>query len=276
MERLQNELFSIGLSNKEARIYLACLELGPTNIQNIANKTNIKRSTVYETLENLKEKSLMHVTTKGKRKQYLASEPENLLQTIKEKERALKEILPQLKSINNIGFAKPKITFYEGKEGLRDIYMEALKSSTNNADWISPMKSVLETVGIEWMEHYVELKVKKNYWIRSIHVSDLLIDSYKYQDPATFEKTLRDVRFSPKNMQIPNAIGIYDNKVAVLSSRKEGFGFIIESEDYAQSMRELYSLLWDKSKTWNQLHVEEKNLPSKQAPQKATEEDIYY
>jgi len=276
MERLQNELFSIGLSNKEAKIYLACLELGPTNIQNIANKTNIKRSTVYEILENLKEKSLMHVTTKGKRKQYLASEPENLLQTIKEKERALKEILPQLKSINNIGFAKPKITFYEGKEGLRDIYMEALKSSTNNADWISPMKSVLETVGTEWMEHYVELKVKKNYWIRSIHVSDLLIDSYRYQDPTTFKKTLRDVRFSPKNMQIPNAIGIYDNKVAVLSSRKEGFGFIIESEDYAQSMRELYSLLWDKSKTWNQLRVEEKNLPPNQAPQKATEEDIYY
>ncbi|EKE18885.1 MAG: transcriptional regulator, TrmB [uncultured bacterium] len=275
MERLKNELQNIGLNDKEARIYLACLELGPTNIQNIAEKANIKRSTVYEILESLKEKSLMHVTTKGKRKQYLASEPENLLATIKEKEKALKEILPQLKSINNVGFAKPKITFYEGKEGLRDIYMEALKSSTNTADWISPMKSVLETVGTDWMEHYVELKVKKNYWIRSIHVADLVIDSYKYQDPTTFKKTLRDVRFSPKGINIPNALGIYDNKVAILSSRKEGFGFIIESEDYAQSMKELYSLLWDKSKTVEQLNSEDKNLQNK-SPQTATEEDIYF
>lgn len=275
MERLKNDLQNIGLNDKEARIYLACLELGPTNIQNIAEKANIKRSTVYEILESLKEKGLMHVTTKGKRKLYLASEPENLLETIKEREKLLKEILPQLKSINNVGFAKPKITFYEGREGLRDIYMEALKSSTNNADWISPMKSVLETVGTEWMEHYVELKVKKNYWIRSIHVSDLVIDSYKYQDPTTFKKTLRDVRFSPEGVNIPNAIGIYDNKVAVLSSRKEGFGFIIESEDYAQSMKELYKLLWDKSKTFDQLNREDDNLKN-QKPQKATEEDLYY
>lgn len=275
MERLKNDLQNIGLNDKEARIYLACLELGPTNIQNIAEKADIKRSTVYEILESLKEKGLMHVTTKGKRKLYLASEPENLLETIKEREKLLKEILPQLKSINNVGFAKPKITFYEGREGLRDIYMEALKSSTNNADWISPMKSVLETVGTEWMEHYVELKVKKNYWIRSIHVSDLVIDSYKYQDPTTFKKTLRDVKFSPKGINIPNAIGIYDNKVAILSSRKEGFGFIIESEDYAQSMKELYKLLWDKSKTVEQLNDSDKNLEN-QKVQPATEEDIYY
>ena len=299
MERLKNELQNIGLNDKEARIYLACLELGPTNIQNIAEKANIKRSTVYEILESLKEKSLMHVTTKGKRKQYLASEPENLLATIKEKEKAARErviadfgktqvlrgpygpyitngkILPQLQSIHNVRGAKPKIRFYEGKEGLRDIYMEALKSSTNTADWISPMKSVLETVGTDWMEHYVELKVKKNYWIRSIHVADLVIDSYKYQDPTTFKKTLRDVRFSPKGINIPNALGIYDNKVAILSSRKEGFGFIIESEDYAQSMKELYSLLWDKSKTVEQLNDSDKNLEN-QKVQKATEEDIYY
>lgn len=275
MERLKNELENIGLGDKEARVYLACLELGPANIQGIVDKSGIKRSTLYEILESLKEKGLMSVTTKGKRKQYVAAEPENLLRTIKEREKLLKEILPELKSINNVGFVKPKITFYEGKEGLRDIYMEALRSSTNNADWISPMKSVLETVGVDWMEKYVELKVKKNYWIRSIHVSDLLIDSYRYQDPTTFKKTLRDVRFSPKGINIPNAIGIYDNKVAILSSRKEGFGFIIESEDYAQSMRELYKLLWDKSKTWDQLHEEDENL-QKQKPKKATEEDIYY
>lgn len=276
MERLKNELENIGLNDKEARIYLACLELGPTNIQNIADKSAIKRSTVYENLENLQTKGLMLVTTKGKRKIYLATEPENLLKTIKEKELLLKEILPELKSINNVGFTKPKITFFEGKEGLREIYMEALKSSTNTADWISPMKSVLETVGTDWMEHYVELKVKKNYWIRSIHVSDLLIDSYKYEDPATFQKTLRDVRFSPKGINIPNAIGIYDNKVAILSSRKEGFGFIIESEDYAQSMRELYKLLWDKSQTREQKNKETTEFPTGQTPQKATEEDLYY
>jgi HTH-type transcriptional regulator, sugar sensing transcriptional regulator len=256
MDRLNKDLEKIGLSEKEALVYLSALELGPTNIQNLTNKSGIKRSTVYEMIKKLESLSLMTQTTKGKRRLIVAAPPENLIRTLKEREKLLKEILPELKSINNTGFVKPKITFYDGREGLREIYMEALKSSTNNADWISPMKSILETVGVEWMEKYVELKVKLNYWIRSIHVSDLIIDDYRYQDPSTFKKTLRDVRFSPKGINIPNAIGIYDNKVAILSSRKEGFGFIIESEDFAQSMHELYSLLWNRSKTWEELDIE--------------------
>ncbi|HBP01199.1 MAG TPA: hypothetical protein DD454_03245 [Candidatus Moranbacteria bacterium] len=279
MERLKNELENIGLTDKEAKIYLASLELGPTNIQKIVGKSGIKRSTVYENLENLKEKGLVQITTKGKRRLYLAAEPENLLRTIKEKEKALKEILPLLRSINNVGFTKPKITYYEGREGIREIYMEALKSSTKSADWISPMANLLEASGEEWMAKYVELKVKLDYRIRSVHISDNINEQYKYQDPSTFKKTLRDVRFSPEGANIPSTIGIYDNKVAVISSRKEGFGFIIESEEYARSMRELYGLLWSASKTPEQLSGKKSSRPEcppGQNPQKATEEDIYF
>ena len=279
MERLKNELENIGLTDKEAKIYLASLELGPTNIQKIVGKSGIKRSTVYENLENLKEKGLVQITTKGKRRLYLAAEPENLLRTIKEKEKALKEILPLLRSINNVGFTKPKITYYEGREGIREIYMEALKSSTKSADWISPMANLLEASGEEWMAKYVELKVKLDYRIRSVHISDNINEQYKYQDPSTFKKTLRDVRFSPEGANIPSTIGIYDNKVAVISSRKEGFGFIIESEEYARSMRELYGLLWSASKTPEQLSGKKSSrpeFPPGQNPQKATEEDIYF
>lgn len=275
MERLKNELENIGLTDKEARVYLACLELGPTNIQNIVNKGSLKRSTVYEILESLKAKGLMQITTKGKRKQYLAAEPENLLRTIKEKEQTLKEIMPMLKSLNNVGFTKPKITYYEGIEGVREIYLEALKSSTHDADWISPMANVLETSGEDWMAKYVELKKKSNYWIRSIHISSNIKEDYKYQDPKTFKETLRNVRYSPDKIKIPSTIGIWDNKVAVISSKKEGFGFIIESQDYADSMHELYELFWAVSKTWEQLYEEDENLKN-QKPQKATEEDIYY
>jgi len=41
--------------------------------------------------------------------------------------------------------------------------------------------------------------------------------------------------------------------VAILSSQKEGFGFIIESADLVQTMKIFYELLWNASKTWNEL-----------------------
>ncbi len=77
--------------------------------------------------------------------------------------------------------------------------------------------------------------------------------NYKYLDPLTYEKTLRDVRFTPKEINFSNTIAIYDNKVAVISTRKEGFGFVVESADYAQSMMVFYDLLWNICKPYGDM-----------------------
>ncbi|MFH0854627.1 MAG: helix-turn-helix domain-containing protein, partial [bacterium] len=61
------DLQQIGLSDKEASVYLAALELGPTNIQALTKKSAIKRSTVYDIIKNLKNHGLMSETTRGKR-----------------------------------------------------------------------------------------------------------------------------------------------------------------------------------------------------------------
>ena len=258
--RLENELKQIGLNTKEAKVYLAALELGPTNIQNLTQKSDIKRSTVYEMIKNLKSQGLISEAIKGKRRIFVASEPESLKQSIKNKERILKEILPQLKSISNVGFVKPKIRYYDGRDGLREIYLEALEAKNKKADWVSPIKSVMDTVGEDFLEKYIETKKKMNYWIRSIHITEQKVETYKYLDPRTFEETLRNVRFTPKGINIPNAIAIWDNKAAIISSRKEGFGFIIESDDYVQSMKTFYELLWNISKPWGKINFDEEKI----------------
>jgi len=161
-----------------------------------------------------------------------------------------------------VGFVKPKIRYYEGRDGLREIYLKALKAKNKKADWVSPIQSVIDTVGEDFLEEYIETKKKMNYRIRSIHITEQQVETYKYLDPRTFEKTLRKVRFTPKGINIPNAIVIWDNKVAIMSSRKEGFGFIIESEDYVQSMKTFYELLWHISKSWGEMNFNNKTITS--------------
>jgi len=46
-----NELEKLGLNEKEARVYLALLELGESNIQGLSAKSSVKRTTVYDILE---------------------------------------------------------------------------------------------------------------------------------------------------------------------------------------------------------------------------------
>ena len=271
---LEQCLLELGLSEKEAKVYLAALELGPVNIQNLTHKSGIRRSTVYEMLKSLEKQGLVAETVRGKRRIFMASPPESLKNKLKSKEALLNDILPELRSLNNTSAIKPKITYYEGRDGLRQIYNLALEAKNKKADWVSPINSVFETVGEDFLNKYVEIKKKMGYWIRSIHIVERQESGYKYLDPKTFETTLRRVRFAPKGIDIPNAIAIWDEKVAIISSRKEGFGFIIESKDFTQTMKIFYNLLWNISAPFSGEKMDGGSADAKAMADK--EEDDYW
>jgi HTH-type transcriptional regulator, sugar sensing transcriptional regulator len=250
---LENDLKQIGLEEKEARVYLAALELGATNIQNLTNKSNIKRSTIYEMIKSLENKGLISETIRGKRKVYIAAEPENLKRSIQDKQRLFNDMLPELRAITNTGSIKPKIMFFEGRNGIQEIYKDTLKSGEKMTLWISPIQSMLETIGEEFLNNYVEERTRKGIWVKSVYITTQKVSDYKYLDPKTFEKTLRKIKFTPKEINIKNTMCIYGNRVAIISSRKELFGFVIESIDYASMLKVFHDLLWNISKPWHEM-----------------------
>ena len=74
LEQLKN----IGLSDNEAKVYLAMLELGPSSVVDIARKAEINRPTAYVQIEFLKKRGLVSTQTKGKKQLYIAESPEHL------------------------------------------------------------------------------------------------------------------------------------------------------------------------------------------------------
>src|SRR4051812_25054594 len=68
----------LGLSQKEARVYLANLMLGPATVQKIADQSGIKRVTTYVILESLNNLGLVSQSTKGKKTYFVAEEPSHL------------------------------------------------------------------------------------------------------------------------------------------------------------------------------------------------------
>lgn len=87
----EQSLKNLDLSEKEAVVYLASLELGSSTIQEIAKKSQISRSTAYEVIESLIKKGLMSSLTKGKKKYFSAAAPETLTTLIDIKERELEK-----------------------------------------------------------------------------------------------------------------------------------------------------------------------------------------
>ena len=69
------ELRKLGLKEKEVRIYLAGLELGPNTVQNIAQKAGVTRPTCYEIIQSLEERGLFSQEQRGKKRYFAAQSP---------------------------------------------------------------------------------------------------------------------------------------------------------------------------------------------------------
>lgn len=120
------ELRKLGLTEKEVRVYLAGLELGPSSVQNIAQKAGLTRPTTYEIIEKLKEKRLFSETKEKKRKFFVSQPPESILgllriqkREIEEKERELIRIIATMEA--KYSKAREKIKMFKGKEGLKSL-----------------------------------------------------------------------------------------------------------------------------------------------------------
>lgn len=96
-------LKSLGFTDKEARVYLTCLQNGPCTVKRISEDCGVKRPTTYVMLKSLMEKELVALTKRGKKTLFAAAHPEALVRHVQRekehlmrKEKAVADLLPLL------------------------------------------------------------------------------------------------------------------------------------------------------------------------------------
>lgn len=103
------KLVKLGLSEKEAMLYLALLRFGPSPVSPLARRVKLKRVTVYTVLDSLYERSLITFKPTPFGRRYLAFDPDCLLYEL-EKEGAelklrielAKECIKKLNSLSRL------------------------------------------------------------------------------------------------------------------------------------------------------------------------------
>jgi len=121
-------LEQIGLSKNESAIYLALLDLGPSGISKISEKTAIHRPLIYKALPELLEKKLVSQTQKGKSVLYVAEPPNRLESIFDDLKYQFFEYLPDLEDSYEKNNKKPKVRFLEGKDGTRRVFDDVVRS----------------------------------------------------------------------------------------------------------------------------------------------------
>jgi len=162
----ENSLKKLGLDAKESAIYLALLEMGEVTISSIVKKTGIKRTTVYAAIEMLQKQKLIGSTKHKKRTLYFAEDPRVLSEQLDEKKEHLNSILPQLLALSSRYTRKPKIQYYEGKQGIEKVYQETLTYPNQELiGWVS--HRALHSFDSDFLYHqYLPKRLEKKIWVR--------------------------------------------------------------------------------------------------------------
>jgi len=91
LEILPLELRKLGLTEKQALVYLTALELGYTSIQKIAQKAKISRPTTYEIVKTLEQKGLISESKDKNKRYFIAESPDKLLGILRIEKRNRRE-----------------------------------------------------------------------------------------------------------------------------------------------------------------------------------------
>lgn len=242
---LINHLKQFGLDEKQAKVYVALLELGMAKANDLAQKAGLERPTVYDVLNKLAKGGLVSLFNKRGVRYYVAEDPLTIKKQLAEKQTAFEELLPEIRSIQNTLETKPAIRYYEGIAGIKKILEDTLTARNKQLRGILSVIDLFKVPGRQFMERYVADRIKADINLRVLRSRPR--EALREYWP-TSRRELRELRYTPTPMVFAMTIYIYDDKVSLISSSKENFGMIIESDEFAKSMGHLFEALWQISK----------------------------
>lgn len=237
-------LKEIGLQDKEARVYIAALQLGPASILSLSKHTGIHRPMLYRLLEGLLAKGVFRTTLAKSRKLYVAVEPEFLVKLLDQKKQLLEEALPGLAALAVAGKQDTQTLYFRGKEQLLELYKTGLGAKSKQIYSYFPSKYMLQLFGKKEMEDIIAQRVAKGVHARTLRsVSSESV----FEGSDKTGEALRDVRYIPDNKTLRMGVVIFDDTVNLFSPLEENFGIQIKSESFAELMKYFFENLWNTS-----------------------------
>lgn len=237
----------LGLSDKEISVYFSLLEHGESSVRNLAVLTKINRGTTYDILKKLQEAGLVNFFHKNTKQNFVAEDPERILELIadrgeelKKAEEKIKSMIPELKSLQEKGGGKPTAKFYEGKAGVKFILDDILSSMKNQADknyYVYSAAGVREDVYGAYPD-FNKKRIKNNVKANTISLSEGG-GTYGMDE----RKWLKTEKSGESSMTY---ILIYAGKCAFISRDSHGnpVGVIIENKMIYETQKILFLQMW--------------------------------
>ena len=238
-----SQLEELGLTNKEARVYVALLPYKDVGTSVIINITKLHGQFVYNALARLEDIGLVHHVIKNGRKKFTANSPKHILTLLDEKRLSAQAVIRQLES----RFAdshKEDFTVYKGGSTFTNQQMELLHTTPKDstvyviASNTDSYMSLLESYGLA--DEFERMRKMKR-----IHIQYLGAKSQKEHLNSDEKKRVYwTYRTLPGQSLGKMAIEIWPTCVNFAIYNDPVFVFSLTNQEVIDGYREFFNTLW--------------------------------
>ncbi len=242
---IEKTLHNLGWSDKQIKVYLTLLKLGPSPVRTIGTEAGINRGTTYDILKALREEGVVAYFHKKTRQYFVAEDPEKLLTTVDAKKEelsrartSLEQAIPQMRSLHASGGQKPVSMLYEGLEGVRYILNDVLARSVEAND-----KSYYAYSSADVRSHLYSAMPKFNDKRKAKNISVKVIGFEQGETHGLDERKTLHTAGAPSDTYM----FIYAGRVAYVSADASGepVGMIVENEGIHMTQKRIFESLWE-------------------------------
>ena len=246
-------LSAAGLSDGQTAVYLWLLESGSSSAKAISSKTMIGRALTYKVLDQLIALGLVEKKeTSGKVTTFLSLHPQKLWEIASTRKKAaanalenLDSIFPALTSAYNLLLGKPNVQFYDGVDGLKQVYDDILKVGKDILIISSPLGKTDPNI-LSFIRVQIEKQAKAGIHTRAL--------TPRSQETVTEERAKEDKDnlierkiVSSEKFPVPAQIIIYGEKVAITNFRENIITVVTDSKYIAETFRIIFEYMWEHS-----------------------------
>ena len=239
--KILKSLQKLGLNINEQSVYFALLQLEKATANQIAYKSKIKRPTTYDILYRLRDEGFVAETVENGKRYFVADNPKKILDRLDEQKSSFKGDLPYLLSIYNTNDKKPRVSYFEGEEGIKRLAEDTLDSLKQGDEILAYVTKETLDFMPRYAKDYVKRRKAKGIKIRGLYNSSIEVAKHLKRDTSE----LRESRVIDEKMfPLENEINIYANKIIMITYKPEPFGILIESNEAAKTQRTIFELAW--------------------------------
>ncbi|MFH1946964.1 MAG: helix-turn-helix domain-containing protein [Candidatus Magasanikbacteria bacterium] len=261
-----NILKKLSFSDKEAKIYLALLSLGPSSVRKLAEISEINRGTAYDILKSLQDKGIVSYYNKDTKQYFVAENPEKLHDLVKKQQDELSSVgselgkmISELHALHNKGGDRPVARYYEKNE-INKILEDVLDVCEDSADKLYRIYSAegMREYLYESFPTFSDVRIAKGIGVKVIAIGEG--GELRGLDERKWLKMAKDPLLTspyPATEGIPSKrdkggkklvtyIIIYPGKTAYISlnAKSEPIGVVIENDGVCKTQKLIFDNLW--------------------------------